>query len=96
MYTLKTFEEPWVEYNDGEIGKKLSASIRFQSLHALLFGLVFNKANINTIVLFLTILINPNSEKRSLASSPHYTFLKSMKIKAVKLLPLHIKMCHGD
>lgn len=39
--------------------------------------------------MFLTVLINPNSDTRVLAST-HYTVLKSTIIKALKVLPPHI------
>lgn len=40
--------------------------------------------------MFLTVLINPNSDTRVLASSTHYAVLKSTIIKALKVLPPHI------
>lgn len=97
IYTLKTTEELWVKHKGGETGKKHNSQHHItESACTVIQFAVFNEANINTFILFLTVLINPNSVTRALASSIHYVILKSTVIKVLKALPLHIKNHHGD
>lgn len=97
IYTLKTTEELWIKYKGGETGKKhISQHHITESACSVTQFAVFNEANINTFILLLTVIINPNSVTRVLASSIHYITLKATMIKALKALPLHIKKHHGD
>lgn len=84
IYTLKTNEELWIKYKGGETGKKHISQDRItESACSVIQFAVFNEANVNTFVLLLTVVINPNSETRVLASSIHYVILKSTVIKAL-------------
>jgi len=97
IYTLKITEEFWVKHASEETGKQYASQHhRTESACSVFQSAVFNKANMNTLVLFLTVLIHPNSMTRVVASSVHYAILKPTKIKALKELPLHIKKYHGD
>lgn len=97
IYTLKTSGELWIKYKGGETGKKhISQDHVTESACSVTQFAVFNEANVNTFVFFLTVLINPNSETRVLASSIHYVILKSTVIKALEALPLYVKKRQKD
>lgn len=85
IYTLKTTKELWTKCKDGETGKNhIRQDHITESARSVIQFAVFNFANINTFVLFPTILINLNSVTRVLASSIHYIILKSTMIKALE------------
>lgn len=67
IYTLKTTEELCSKYKGGETGKKdISQDHITESACSVIQFAAFNEVNINTFVLFLTVLINPNSVTRVL------------------------------